>query len=839
MTRMPQHSPAVEHTSATLSADALKQARTRALEKIAPLWPLDRFVAVNPYQGLAGQRFEEAADTLASVAGARTTLPCARYLEQLDRGALPEAALAAILERHPEAPTTDVKAFLEKVRALPEDEDAPPADIPTLTDVAARQTGIQWDRLKVERLSAWAGAYFDEGQALWRSVDSTQGLFAAWKAEATADRTPGIMGAKGFRKAAAALPDDPEAAAQQALRQLSAPASRLDAYLHRLLMQIGGWSAYAARMDWDAAREGQTSSYQQEWLAVLLCWEALLLETAPASGLEAAWQTAWEEQAESRALPASWRYALILHEAWENHRQAQLMAHFRETPEAMPANATPGVQAVFCIDVRSEVFRRHLESLAPEVETMGFAGFFGFPVSAQPLGRSETEAQCPVLLTPGQTIAESPARGEEYAEAAGRRRRAGHLKRAWYAFKMGAISCFSFVGPVGLAYLPKLFRDGFQMSRPVPHPDEAGLKPGQQGTLRPHLDAVSDGQHGQIAGMPLEDRIATAEGALQAMSLTGGFAPLVMLTGHGAETVNNPYDAGLACGACGGRSGAFNAQVAAAVLNDATVRRALRERGVDIPEATFFLAALHNTTTDAVRLLNREDAPDHHRERLAQLEAALRAAGQRTRAERAQRMALEEGQGIERTIAKRARDWAEVRPEWGLAGCALFVAAPRSRTRGRNLEGRSFLHRYHWQQDPDFKVLELIMTAPMVVASWISLQYFASTVDNETFGSGNKALHNVVGRMGILEGQGGDLRSGLPWQSVHDGEQYQHEPLRLNVVIEAPREAMNAVLERHASVRQLCDHGWLHLWALDEDGQLAHRYGGDLQWEAVEEAVAL
>ena len=174
-----------------------------------------------------------------------------------------------------------------------------------------------------------------------------------------------------------------------------------------------------------------------------------------------------------------------------------------------------------------------------------------------------------------------------------------------------------------------------------------------------------------------------------------------------------------------------------------------------------------------------------------------------------------------------------MRPEWGLAGCQAFIAAPRSRTRGLDLGGRSFLHSYDWRQDDGFRVLELIMTAPMVVASWISLQYYASTVDNELFGSGNKTLHNVVGRIGVLEGNAGDLRTGLPWQSVHDGERLQHEPLRLNVIIEAPVDAMNDVLAAHPSVRDLCDNGWLQLLAMDETGSISHRYLGDLHWEPV------
>jgi uncharacterized protein len=168
-----------------------------------------------------------------------------------------------------------------------------------------------------------------------------------------------------------------------------------------------------------------------------------------------------------------------------------------------------------------------------------------------------------------------------------------------------------------------------------------------------------------------------------------------------------------------------------------------------------------------------------------------------------------------------------------LAGCAAFVAAPRHRTAGLDLGGRAFLHSYDWRQDRHFRTLELIMTAPLVVASWINLQYYGSTVDNRVCGSGNKVLHNVVGTIGVLEGNGGDLRTGLPWQSVDDGERLIHEPLRLSVVIEAPREAINGLIERHETVRELVDNGWLHLFALDDGGRIAARYAGNLDWEEI------
>ena len=117
-------------------------------------------------------------------------------------------------------------------------------------------------------------------------------------------------------------------------------------------------------------------------------------------------------------------------------------------------------------------------------------------------------------------------------------------------------------------------------------------------------------------------------------------------------------------------------------------------------------------------------------------------------------------------------------------------------------------------------MLELILTA-VVVASWISLQYYGSTVAPDVFGSGNKLLHNVTGGIGVVEGNGGVLRTGLPWQSVHDGERLMHEPLRLSILIEAPREAIAGILERHANVRALFDNRWLYLFAMDGEGRMA------------------
>lgn len=837
---MPADEPTLASRAAREDAvldETVVDALRRACQTIAPVWPLESFVAVNPYLGLTDRSFDEAAHTLAQTAGARATLPPSFYLAAIEAGRITEADLAAALDARETPPAESVADFLQQVRAHGDEAGAFDPVVPTVADVATACTGHDWNRLATDRVSAWAGAYFDQGQALWRSADPDQSLFAAWKAEASVDRTPAVMGLTGFREAVAALPDEPLAAAHEALARLGVPEEGLDRYLHRVLLRAGGWAAYAARIVWDARlyddREDDTLL---QFLAVLLSWEVALFETIRDPAFPAAWDAARDALAVEEDTPPAWHAALerqlILQDAFDRAMQRRLVARINTQPASAANGQRPDVQAVFCIDVRSEVFRRHLEAVASAVDTIGFAGFFGFPIEYVPIGHETGGAQCPVLLTPSHTILETVPAPDRHDEAVERRRLSHHVKRAWNAFKMGAISCFSFVGPVGLAYLPKMVTDTLGWTRPVPDPDTNGLDQAAAAQKGPSLAPSEHAAH--AVGMPLDDRVDVAEGALRAMSLTDGFAPLVLITGHGATTVNNPYDTGLDCGACGGRAGAANARVAAAVLNDSDVRAALAERRIHIPDDTTFLACEHDTTTDAVAVFNRDAVPAQHHELLAALDGWLDEAGRRTRAERAARFHLPAQAATDEAVIGRSTDWAQVRPEWGLAGCMAFMVAPRHRTEGLDLGGRSFLHSYDWQQDEDFGILELIMTAPMVVASWISLQYYASTVENELFGAGNKTLHNVVGKLGVFEGNAGDLRVGLPWQSVHDGEDYQHEPLRLNVVIEAPRDAMNDVLAQHDDVRHLCDNGWLHLLAMDDAGRITHRYAGDLTWTPVQ-----
>jgi uncharacterized protein YbcC (UPF0753/DUF2309 family) len=257
------------------------------------------------------------------------------------------------------------------------------------------------------------------------------------------------------------------------------------------------------------------------------------------------------------------------------------------------------------------------------------------------------------------------------------------------------------------------------------------------------------------------------------------------------------------------------------------VRALLAAKGIAIPADTVFVAGMHNTATDDVVLFDLEKVPASHASDITSLRTALAAAGIGARKERAGSIGLGDipANQLEAAVRARVRDISQVRPEWGLANNAALVAAPRSRTAALKLDGRVFLHDYDAAADTDNTVLTLILCAPVVVASWINLQYYASRVDPVRYGGGNKILHNVVGGLGVHEGNGGDLKVGLPLQSIHDGDKFVHEPRRLTVFIDVARDRIDAVLAAQPGVRRLFDHGWIHLVALADDQ--AFRYTPD------------
>jgi len=316
-------------------------------------------------------------------------------------------------------------------------------------------------------------------------------------------------------------------------------------------------------------------------------------------------------------------------------------------------------------------------------------------------------------------------------------------------------------------------------------------------------------------GMPDEEQALFAETALTTMGLTQGFAPLVALCGHGSTTENNPHAASLDCGACGGNRGADSARAACAILNRPAVRALLAERGISIPNTTYFVAAEHDTATDTFTFYDLHLVPEQHVEVLERLRHDLAQAGVALAAERLGDLDPLSDRDPVKACHHRSADWAELQPEWGLARNASFIVGPRTMTAGVDLRRRSFLHSYDPDIDTDGTAIETILTAPMVVAHWINMQYYFSTVDPEVFAAGDKTVHNIVAGVGVTEGAGGDLKVGLPLQSLFVEDRAFHEPLRLLTVVEAPIRRIDEVITRNPVLRELFGGQWVHLAARD------------------------
>jgi uncharacterized protein YbcC (UPF0753/DUF2309 family) len=183
-------------------------------------------------------------------------------------------------------------------------------------------------------------------------------------------------------------------------------------------------------------------------------------------------------------------------------------------------------------------------------------------------------------------------------------------------------------------------------------------------------------------------------------------------------------------------------------------------------------------------------------------------------------------------VEKRSVNWAETRPEWGLARNASFIVAKRDLTKNIDLDGRSFLHSYDWQKDVDGSALNLILTAPMVVAQWINSQYLFSTINNVAFGSGSKITQNIVAKIGVMQGNASDLMHGLPLQSVfsNDHEAY-HQPLRLTTFVHAPTNLIDKAIYKNEILQKLFSNGWVHLFCLDPKSSKIYSLQQNLIWQ--------
>jgi len=835
-----------------------------ASKLIAPLWPADSIVAVNPLLGLLDRPFEEAIRVARRELGACGYRELARFRADLASGRISHSDLEqALLEsvsgistlrpiKGPGGEIDPIELLLADLIHAPDESTST-----RLACAAARCDTLLDTELagSIDRLVAgWLAAYCDEGSSNWRMPGAREGFYRAFRAIAPRDRSLRRLVGEAAAKRLGDLPDRPEDAIDNALVNLGVPGSRRTVEIRAQLVRLLGWAGYLKwRSEW--APEGTTVPRADlvELAAVRMTVEAFAVTTAFASAADRALEELDREARATASSPggtdsssrlgvafeqmgidpsdldsdalaqahatlarigADDRLAIWLRAQEIGYRDVLLSKLAANRGGSASRSGRPSSQAVFCIDVRSEGIRRNLESVG-DCETLGFAGFFAVAIRFRRLGAVAGTPSCPVLLSPTTAIEElpDPECGDQPIKALDARAATEAASHAFHGAKGGIASPFALAEAGGLVAGPIGALRTFS-TRLMTSLQRWGLRRTTPGTA---LDVTADGDG--PTGFGEQEQVLFAHAALTMMGLTEGFARLIVLCGHGSHTVNNPYASSLACGACGGNSGGPNARVAAAILNREPVRAALARQGVEIPADTWFAAAEHDTTSDIVTILDRELVPPSHARDLERFEAELVLAGDLTARERAERIpGIDADLADTAAMAARGNDWAQVRPEWGLAGNAAFIIAPREASEGVDLGCRTFLHSYRADCDPDGSALEVILTAPLVVAQWINSQYYFSSVDPELFGAGDKTIHNVTGARAILQGGGGDLRIGLPWQSLAVGDDLVHEPLRLVALVEAPRERLERIIADNTVLKEMFGGGWVSLVAREDAG---------------------
>ncbi|MFN2261269.1 MAG: DUF2309 domain-containing protein [Psychroflexus sp.] len=747
---------------------------------VGTTWPLYAFVTSNPLSGYESLPFKEACFRAFTKTG-NIAYPEASFFKYvMTQNLLSEEGFQDILNEHHFQ--GEIGDFLSALKNFQSNSQLNP--------------NHEVDQILVK----WLSVFLDEGLADWQMPDKQQGFYQAWKSLAKYDQTLAFPKGKQLPKTSL-----------DAIHQLTGHLSKdeqLECFENHFAA-LPGWVGYIKY------RKDNQTDWQDNFPLELEDYLAVRLLTTKFLGSEVRTNVT-PSQSQQQLLD------ILQHclDEVENRWQHEMLQKLNLQSQTQNRIGKPDAQLVFCIDTRSELIRRNIESKG-DYETYGYAGFFGIAMDYEAPFTGLTRKSCPPILSSAFRVTEqnTSAQKENFKDLETKHEKSEF--KGYFLKRMKNIlpSAFGFVEGAGLAYGYQLLNRTFGNPLKNKNPALASV----ESSCETQMHKVSDHSH-----LNVDEQTQIVKSAFD---LTGwkSFAPLIVFAGHGSHTANNPFASSLDCGACAASPGRHNARMIAKLANSKAVRLALKEKhGIIVTEDTLFLGAEHNTTTDEIELFDAE-APEAFKDQIRLLKKDLAEAQSTATAER-----LGQEDSVKQAY-KKSTDWSETRPEWGLAKNAGFIIGDRNLTKDSNLDGQCFLHSYDWEQDTDGSALNAILNGPMVVTQWINNHYYFSTVDNNVYGSGSKITQNIVGKFGVVQGNGGDLKIGLPLQSVKlSDEDNYHQPQRLSVFVHAPKARLNNLISDNEKIKELLDNQWIHLLVIDpERNNQVEKYVGHSTWESL------
>ncbi|MFN7327836.1 MAG: YbcC family protein [Chitinophagales bacterium] len=760
--------------------------------------PLKDFIHHNSLHAFQNLSFFEALFKANRLFGYNTTLSLEEYRRLFKSGRIQSGVLSRIIQEKKGAKSLDAWMELCLHHSFPRPE---PALIGRLREFWKTRYQLDLDNAVQPTLFRIIGAYLDQGIASRHFPFEQEGLLAALRKVERNSFTSFFQ-----TDTVRALLLDEQVGISALLNQLVGNTTYYEHYLFDQQFSHKGWSGMVAILE----EKPESLLYPKKISLKDFVQLELLLEL---DVLEAQRPNRWEPLGKNIPFPpisleenlpftALQEVLQIWQLAFEWSYYDGVLAGVKHLKKSgNPSDSTEkSFQSIFCIDERECSIRRHLEASDPACETLGCPGFFGVEFYFQPENGRFYEKLCPVNVQPKYLIKESGGGASRKRDELYHQRSHHPLQGFWVSLSLGLVSAVKLTGTI------------FRPKKNAAHSD-AFAHMHLTGKLSIENTGLDQRENGLQIGFTVEEMADRVEKLFRGIGLTHSFAPLVYVVAHGSSSANNPHHGAYDCGACSGRPGSVNARVLAYMANHPNVRALLASRGLPIPEKTWLVAALHDTSAELIAFYDEEQIPvellEEHETNKGIFDRALDLNAR----ERSTRFASIDSTGdlkkIRTAIQKRSVSFFEPRPELGHGTNALCFVGHRSLTKGLFLDRRAFMNSYNYQTDPEGILLKNVMDPLPPVCGGINLEYYFSRVDNERLGAGSKLPHNINGLIGVTNSIDGDLRPGLPLQMVE-----VHDPVRLLILVEHFPEVVLRTIQSSESLYEWFLNEWVHLMAI-------------------------